>query len=278
MRAVNLIPPEDRRGGAGASGRSGGAGYVFLGGLAVVVVAVAAYVLTSNTITSRKAEVAKLQAQAGAAEQQAAALKPYRDFAILRRQRVATVSALASSRFDWDRALHELAIVLPTDSWLTAVTGSVAPGLNLESGGAGTADTSSLRQQVTAPALEITGCTVSQSEVSRVLARLRRIHGVVRVTLASSEKIDQSAATSGGGAPAAAAGNTGTDCRNGSTRSPQFSVVAFFSPLPGQTATAPGATPGAPAAPAPAPSGASTTPTSQPAATTSTTNASGSKP
>lgn len=279
MRAVNLIPVEDRRGSSGTAGRSGGAVYVLLGALTLVVLAVAAYVLTANTITSRKAEVVKLQAQASAAEQRAAALRPYRDFATLRRQRVATVSTLAASRFDWDRALHDLAIVLPADSWLTSVTGSVAPGVSLESGagGAGSGDTSALRQLVTAPALEITGCTVSQSEVSRVLARLRRIHGVTRVTLASSEKIDQTAgAGASAPAPAPAAGSTGTDCRNGSTRFPQFSVVAFFSTLPGQTATAPGAAPGAPA---PAGSGTGTTTSAaQPAAATSTPGAGGSNP
>jgi len=50
---------------------------VLLGALGVIVVAVGAYVMTSNSITTKKAEVAKLQTQAAAAEQRAAAGKPH---------------------------------------------------------------------------------------------------------------------------------------------------------------------------------------------------------
>ena len=37
MRAVNLIPADERRGAGGIAGRSGGVVYVLVGGLAVLV-------------------------------------------------------------------------------------------------------------------------------------------------------------------------------------------------------------------------------------------------
>src|SRR5439155_76832 len=87
-------------------------------------------------------------------------------------------------------------------------------------------------------AVELVGCTSSQSEVSRVMARLRLLHGVIRVSLASSEKADSGGST-GGGASAAA---SSSDCRNGSGRFPEFQVVVFFEgPASAVAATAPGA-------------------------------------
>jgi hypothetical protein len=137
VKAVNLIPREERRGGPGAPARSGGAVYILLGALGILVVAVVAYVLTNNSITDKKAELAKVTSQATAAEAQAAALRPFREFAALKQTRASTVSSLAASRFDWERVMRQLAIVLPSNVWLTSVVGTVAPGVAFSSGGGG---------------------------------------------------------------------------------------------------------------------------------------------
>jgi Tfp pilus assembly protein PilN len=236
VRAVNLIPRDQRRGGGGGpGGRTGSAVYIVLGALGALVLATAVYTLTGNQVNSRKGEVAKVSQEATTLEQQAAALKPYTQFATLSESRVKTVTSLADSRFNWERAMRDLARALPGDVWLTSLIGTVAPGVTLEGGGGGS--TGSLRSAVKSPAIEMVGCTESQSSVSRVMARLRTMRGVQRVSLASSEKAE--GAAGGGG------GSNATDCRNGSSRFPQFQLVVFFDApksaqaTPGQPGTAP---------------------------------------
>ena len=265
MRAVNLIPTDARRGST-APARSGGAVYVLLGALAIAVVALASYVLTQNSISDRQAQLAKVKRDADAAQATAVALQPYRTFAQLSQTRVATVRSLADSRFDWERAMRDLALVLPNDVWLTTFVGTVAPGINFGSSGvSGGSDTGTLRSSQQVPAVELVGCTVNQAEVARVMARLRLIEGVTQVALASSEKSDVSSAAPGAGGGGASSG--GSDCRNGSPKFPQFSMVVFFKALPGAPARAPSAG----AAPA---SGASPTAGAKaPGATTAATGA-----
>jgi Tfp pilus assembly protein PilN len=246
MRAVNLLPPDQRRGG-GSSGRSGPAAYVVLGALAAAVVAAGAYALTANQVTSNRTKLAETQQEATSLEQQAAAFKPYKDFAELSRARVQTVSELAASRFDWERVMRQLARAMPGDVWLTSLVGTVAPGVSLE-GGTTSSSTGGLRSAVNAPAVELVGCTESQAAVSRVMARLRTLNGVQRVSLAASEKAESTGNT---GATSAASSNS-SDCRNGSSRFPQFQLVVFFdSPksTPGGSAPNAGTAPGAPTAP-----------------------------
>jgi Tfp pilus assembly protein PilN len=253
VRAVNLIPSDDR---AGAQ-RSGGAVYVFLGILGGLVVMVAAWVLVNNQVTTKQADIEQLRADTTAAQQQAAALAPFRTFASMRAKRVETVTSLADSRFDWGPVLRKMAMVLPRDVWLTSMVGTVAPGITLEGAGSGGGDTSSLRAALPGPAVELTGCTSSQAEVARVLTRLRLIDGVTRVSLASSKKSDKAAAGAQPSSADSGSGGGGTgDCRGGKDV-PQFSIVVFFN-APAGAAAAPVA--GAAAAPngAPAPAGSTT--------------------
>jgi Tfp pilus assembly protein PilN len=239
MRAVNLIPRDQRRGGGGGpGGRTGSAVYILLGALGALVLATAVYTLTGNQVNSRKGQVAEVSQEATTLEQQAAALKPYTQFATLSKSRLETVTSLADSRFNWERAMRDLARALPGDVWLTSLIGTVAPGVTLEGGGGGS--TGSLRSAVKSPAIEMVGCTESQSSVSRVMARLRTMRGVQRVSLASSEKAEGA----GGG------GSNATDCRNGNSHFPQFQLVVFFDApksaqtTPGEAGTAPQGTAG----------------------------------
>ena len=253
MRAVNLIPSDQRRGGGGgAAGRSGSAVYFVLGALGVLVLAMAVYTLTGNQVTSREGDVEKANQEAATLEQQAAALKPYAQFASLSQSRVDTVASLAESRFDWERAMRDLARAMPENVWLTSLIGTVKPGVTFEGGGAGGAggETGSLRSAVQGPAIEMVGCTDSHSSVSRVMARLRTMRGVQRVSLASSEKAAAAAGATGPGGAGGAGGANAGDCRNGNSRFPKFQLVIFFDPpksaqtTPGEGGTpAPGATP-----------------------------------
>jgi Tfp pilus assembly protein PilN len=230
MRAVNLIPTDQRRGMARGARPMGS--YLVIAALAVVVVLASVYAMAGHKVSDRKAELARVTAQAQAAEARAAALAPYARFAALSQKRVATVTQLAQSRFDWAHVMHELGRVIPSDAWLTSMTGTVAPGTALE----GASSTSgALRSALGVPAIELVGCTTSQSNVARMMSRMRLIDGVTRVGLQSSEKAD--IAPGGGG---------GSDCRGNSAKFPQFSIVVYFAQQPSAgaaTATAPSTTP-----------------------------------
>jgi Tfp pilus assembly protein PilN len=229
MKAVNLIPADLRRA-SGTAGATGPAVYVLLGALAVAVVLVAAWAVVGRSVKTAQADLDKVRVEAAAAEQRAGQLKPYAQFRETRIKRVETVTSLSRSRFNWPFALREVSRILPSDVWLVGVTGTVAPGVQLDAAAAGGA-TSQLRNQLAAPALEMTGCSTSQDAVARYLARLRSVQGVTRVTLAQTEKLDVAADRAGG---SSSSGGGGSDCRQGDRRVPKFDVIVFFE---GSTAT-----------------------------------------
>ncbi len=206
MRPVNLIPPEDRRG-ERAPMRTGPLAYVIVAVLAVALVAVTATVLIDNQISDRKAEKASLQAQVTEAQAEAERLSSFADFASLQQLREQTVASLAQSRFDWERVLRELAIVIPNDVWLTDLSASVSADASSTSSSTSSASTSSAAAEgIVGPSLEIQGCAKGQEAVARFLASLHDIDGVTRVTVLSSDRPDpgtssaasQTATTSGG--------------------------------------------------------------------------------
>jgi Tfp pilus assembly protein PilN len=226
MKAVNLIPAEERRS-AGGSG-SGLGSYILLGVLALVVAVSAAYTISNRTISDRRHELADVQARAQATSAEAQALQAYTTFTTLRQKRSETVRSLAATRFDWSHALHEVARTIPSDAWLTSMRATVTPSASVDG-----AVSDPLRGAVQAPAIEIVGCTTSQDQVANVISSLRRVDGVQRVSLSSSEKLT---ASTGSKSSSDSAGASSTDCRNGSSRFPQFSMTLFF-----QTPAAPAA-------------------------------------
>jgi len=219
MRPVNLIPPEDRRGET-APLRTGALVYLVVGACVAVLVGVTAMVLMENKIADRKADVAQLKSEDAAATAKAQRLAPYIQFQVLADQRVETVKSLAESRFDWERVMRELSLVLPDDVWLIDLTATAAPGLTVEgsSGGA-----SSLREAAPGPALQLTGCATGQEAVAGFVTDVKDIDGVTRVGMPSSE-----IAGDGGGA---GSGGSDTDCR---TRSfiAKFEMVITFDAAP----------------------------------------------
>jgi Tfp pilus assembly protein PilN len=224
MRAVNLIPPEERGGRTG--GRTGSLSYVVIGALVAVLAGVTLMVLTSKQISDREAEAAALEQERDAAQTRLESLMPFAQFASLQELRTATVTSLAQSRFDWERVIRELALVLPDDVWLLQLEGSVSSDVQLDSG----ADIA-LRGSVPGPALELVGCTVSQEAVGRLAAALEDIDGVTRVAVFKAERPEPSptsTATSDGGATGAEGED---DCR---TRDfiTRFEIVVAFDAVP----------------------------------------------
>jgi Tfp pilus assembly protein PilN len=222
MRAVNLIPTEQQRGAGGTAGRSGGGAYFLIGGLALVVLMAAVFVHTKKSASDKKTEVVRVTQEATVAEAKAAQLQSYTKFASVRAKRVDTVSLLAASRFDWAHSLREVARVLPANAWLTSLAGTTSSAVSVGGGGGG-----SLRGALDVPAIEMQGCTTSQASVAKLMARLRLIDGVQRVSLQDSTKNQATSGADGASGAASGAGGGG-DCRGGSSHFPLFNIVVFY--------------------------------------------------
>lgn len=246
MRAVNLIPADQRVGGAGVAGRSGGGAYAVLalvGGLALLALL---YGLAHRQISSRRAQAASLKVRAEQAQATAGGLAQYTTFAALREERERAVAQLVDARFDWAHVFHEVGRVLPTLASITSIdgvvgsregsasgTGSSSSAANAASGSGGAkapAGVTSATPAGTVPTVTLSGCATSQAAVALTLNRLRLIDGVSEVTLQSSTK------ASSGSAGGAAVGG----CPSGA---PAFTTLLTFAPLPSSSALSAAAAP-----------------------------------
>lgn len=179
MRAVNLIPTEQRR--AQPSGKASGAAYVVIGALAVVLVMAVAYVLTSNKVNENETRAAKAKQEADALEAQAAALGSFTDFAAIKEQRFASVVGAAHTRFDWERLMREVSLIMPEGSWLRTTSASVVG--EESSTGEAAAPTAGAALNPTAT---FVGCTRKQSEVATLMVRMGQLHRATDVKLNQS--------------------------------------------------------------------------------------------
>jgi Tfp pilus assembly protein PilN len=232
MRPVNLIPPEERSG-ARKPMRGGPLAYVVVGALALALVGVTLLVTTSNTIIDRKAEATTLEGEISAAKSRAESLKAYTEFHQVREQRLATITSLADSRFDWERVMRELSLILPSDVWLTGLSASAGAGAS--TGGEGGFG-------VSGPSLNLTGCATSQAAVAGFIEALKEIDGVTRVGM-------QGSSLGGGGVEGASTGSATAGAGCSSTDQPiaQFQMTVAFDAAPVPTES----TPEAPAPSAP---------------------------
>jgi Tfp pilus assembly protein PilN len=267
MKAVNLIPVEQREGASVGVGRSEGAAYAVMGLLAGLAIMAVIYGMAKRDVESNTSQVSSLSSQAQAAQSQAAQLVPYTSFVAMRQEREQAVTTLVASRFDWAHAMHELGRVVPPSVSISSLTGSVgaatakagaatavtAPTSAAASAGA-TSSVTSATPPGAVPGFTLSGCATTQRVVALFLERLRLMDGVSQVTLQNSTK------TAGtGGSPGA--------CGTGA---PSFALSVVFEPLP--TTAAETATATAPKAK----TVASTTAAPKTAAPTTSTKASGS--
>lgn len=265
-RATEALRPDLRTAGTGTShSHSGRLGLgtsrrpliaqVAGGMLALVLAAVVYLVVISNQASSDRERLGQIGGELVVAEQRAAALKPYDDFAKAARRRHDAVATVAKTRFKWDRTLTEIARVGPKGVWLTSMKGTLTPTTQVDGGGGGS--TSGLRGALASPAMEIAGCAARERDVPAYIDRLHLMTGVTDVGFSRAEKLEKKGESAGGG-----------DCFNGDTRAAKFELVTYFKPQSAPVAPAtPAATTTTPAAPAPAAGTIpATAPTSQTAA------------
>jgi Tfp pilus assembly protein PilN len=221
MRPVNLIPAEERRD-ARRPMRGGPLAYIVLGALLAALGAVTLLVVTNNQVSSRTTELADLKEQTASAEAQADRLAAYTQLHSISAQRTATVSNLADSRFDWEQVMRQLSLVLPSDVWLTNLTGSVRPDVSVGGG-----ESISLRSSVPGPALSLVGCAAGQEAVARFVTVLKDIDGVTRVGVQSS----QLPSSGGGGGSASGSVSASGGCQTHKFIA-QFQLVVAFDAAP----------------------------------------------
>jgi len=239
MRAVNLIPSEQRSGQPVGAGRSKGGAYavlVLVGGFALMAYL---YGQASHQVSSRKSQAASLSAQAQQTQAAAERLAPYTSFIALREARMQTVDSLVDSRFDWAHVLHEFGRVMPVNTSITALSGTI--GATTTTGAAassspstsaspsastssGAASATSATPSGSVPSFTISGCAINQPAVALMLERLNLIDGVKEVSLQSS-----TAGSSAGG------GSAGGGCPG---KDVTFAATVNFDPLPATTAVA----------------------------------------
>lgn len=228
MKAVNLIPSEERRGGSVGIGRSGGAAYIVLGALGVLAVLVLVYGMARHQVSDREGKLASIAAQTQRAQEAANTLTPYTSFVALREQRMQAVEAVVDSRFDWAHAFHELGRVLPRHTSISSIDGTVgaaaatagAPAATPAATATPAASATSATPPGSVPTMTLSGCASTQTEVALTLQRLRLMDGVSAVSLQGSAK-----GSSSGAGGASSSGN----CK---AQSPTFTVQITFEPLP----------------------------------------------
>lgn len=206
MRAVNLIPADQRESAGGLTGRSGGAALIVVVLVAGLALMAFLYGSAKHDESNSRSELAKMQSELSAARAQAGRAAPYTSFITMANQRVQYFSQLVAARFDWSHAFNELGRVLPKDATLTSLHGQVGASgssSSSSSSAASSATPTSVTPAGSTPSFSLGGCATSQSEVAQTLQRLRLMDGVAAVELQSSTK---SGSSSGGSSAASSAG------------------------------------------------------------------------
>jgi hypothetical protein len=189
MKPVNLLPQEARRRPAG--GRAGSS-YVVVGVLGALLLMVLGYVVVSNQATSRSNEAAKADAKATALEQAAAQKAAFANFAQIKQQRLLSVSSVAQTRFDWERFMRELALIMPERSWIQTADASVSG----DPSNTGAASAAAATGAAVEPTANLVGCTPGQQDTATMMVRLGELYRVsdVRLNESSTEVLGGSSA------------------------------------------------------------------------------------
>ena len=230
MRAVNLIPGEQRQGAGSLTGRSSGGALIVLAVVAGLAVLVLMYGSASHKIASQKGQAPSLTAQANAIQARTGRLAPYTSFVSMADQRTQTVAQLVQARFDWSHALHELGRVMPAGTSLATLHGSGRTGgsngllQHDRNTGARVALPRRVRLPGAFPSSRSRAVRSSQSVVAQTLQRLKLMDGASEVQLQSSTQT--------------ASGSSSSSSGSGDAAIPSFSAQVAFQGLPSGPAPA----------------------------------------
>jgi hypothetical protein len=206
MRAMNLLPVEERGGARGVSGGPGRtsnltAVHGIAGVGAVVTVGLVGFwaMTKHDTASAREAEATAV-AQSAAAQQQVTRLAPVVAFDARRQARETSVLTLASGRTDWAQVLRATAGSLPSNVSVTTLKLAGADATGAAAATAGAAGTTGLAATNGTVTLQV--CADTQPRVATTLRRFRALPQVDDVALSQTAR----AAKSSGGAGGASGG------------------------------------------------------------------------
>lgn len=227
MRPVNLLPASERRRSGGAK-RLENSSFVVLGILGVLLLGSLYYVSTGNKINTDKSAIAKAKQETVVAKARAAQLGPFAEFAKIKETRETSVKTLASQRFDWERLMREIGLVLPENTSIQTLSAATS-GTPGEGGGSASTSTPApaggAGASATTPSMDLKGCAKKQDNVATMMVRLRALHGVDDVTLNDSEEPSRAGSgSSGTTAPTPSGGGSGT----AQCKTYQFDVTVTF--------------------------------------------------
>jgi hypothetical protein len=236
MKPVNLLPESYRPRRPG--GQAAGSSRIVIGLLAALLVMAVVYALSANQVNSRKSRISSAKSEVQKAQAESAAQSAFGSFHDMKQLRVASVMGLAGGRFDWERLMREVALVLPRGTWIldmTTSTGtqdqtsgaSTSPSPASSSASSSSASSSSSSTAAAnapvSPTAHIIGCALHQDDVAVLLVRLRKLHRATDADLTESAKEEGQ----GSGATGDAASAGGDTC---GARRVMFDVTVSFSP------------------------------------------------
>jgi Tfp pilus assembly protein PilN len=209
--------------------RTGPLAYIVVGALVAALAGVTLLVVTGNQISEREAKVTELRREDAAVKAKAQRLASYTAFQATSRDLVESVHSLADSRFDWQRVMRELSLVLPDNVWLTEMTATATPTVNV---GEGSSEGGELRSGVAGPALQLNGCTKGQDGTASFVTALEDIDAVTRVGVEKSAL--PAAGDAAGTGSSGESGSSQSECR---TRKfvAQFQITVAFDAAPVST-------------------------------------------
>jgi Tfp pilus assembly protein PilN len=175
VRAINLLPRDDPRG-----GRTRQNDPVMIGGVCAVVAAtaiIAAFFLASSAgVADKQKRLDAAQAELDATPVPPPAPEGNSALEQDKSQRIAALSAALSKRLAWDRVFRELSLVLPEDVWLSTLSAKAPDAAAAAAPGAPSAG------------FTINGQTYSHDGVARLLSRLALVPHLSGVQLQHSAR------------------------------------------------------------------------------------------
>jgi Tfp pilus assembly protein PilN len=193
VRPINLLPPRYQR--ARATGKRSGIAYAAVGVMAVLLLMLVLFVVTTNGISDAHDQTAKAKAEQQTADARLGDLQAYGDFASMKASREAAVTSLADARFDYERVMREMALVLPHNTYLTNFAAATSGDSSAASGAAATTTATAGTATSSDPSLTVSGCAPSHQGVATAVVRLRQLHNVTDVNLSNSTKGGSAGAT-----------------------------------------------------------------------------------
>ncbi len=202
MRAVNLLPRDAAHGAGHRPGAAiivAAAAPILAGGLVF-----AGFEFEHSSVTSVRTQLAAVQARIAALPQphpQSTSAAGVSAIALAQAERRVALDSALADRIAWDQMLQNVARVLPTHVWLTALNltsptpadAAIAPPTPAPSSSGSTTTTTTTTAAAATPApvanltaFSITGYTESESTVADLLTRLQLLPQLSNVTLGSA--------------------------------------------------------------------------------------------